>query len=342
MQAQHGLCGGTRERRSPGQHFVDDATEGVDVGPVVQVAGSRRLLRTHVGGRPGRRDRARRVHVEGAGADRARDAEVGHDRLPILKQDVLGLDVAVHHALPVGIVERSGDFTQHGERARNWQRSFPLQPLAERLALDVGHHVIEQVAGRARVVQRQDVGMVKPGGGVDLPKEPLPADRGRDLGMHHLDRHAAVMLVILRQVDRSHPAATERVEQLVFAETRSGRQPLPNDPRQQRRGVGCGVLAEETFADSLDSAQPPLDLRLEERIAGAPLIDKCRTRPGREVERGVHDARDLGPALRLGGRVPHADISRYSQPRALIQSRWTVRRVTPSRSAVSSSVRPPK
>ena len=84
------------------------------------------------------------------------------------------------------------------------------QPLAQRLALDVRHHVVEQAVDVARVVQRQDVRMVQPGGDVDLAEEPLPADRGGDLGVEDLDRDAAVVLLVLGQVDRGHPAAAQQ------------------------------------------------------------------------------------------------------------------------------------
>ena len=40
-------------------------------------------------------------------ARRQGDAEVGHQRLTVVEQDVLGLDVAVDHAVPVGVVERA-------------------------------------------------------------------------------------------------------------------------------------------------------------------------------------------------------------------------------------------
>src|SRR4051812_25318265 len=45
--------------------------------------------------------------------------------------------------------------------------------------------------------------------GLDLGEEPLGADDGGQLGAEDLERHAAVMAQVLREVDRSHPALTE-------------------------------------------------------------------------------------------------------------------------------------
>jgi hypothetical protein len=50
-------------------------------------------------------------HPGAAGLARGqRDTEVGHQRRPIVQQDVLRLDVAVDHAVTMGIVERARHF----------------------------------------------------------------------------------------------------------------------------------------------------------------------------------------------------------------------------------------
>jgi hypothetical protein len=50
-----------------------------------------------------------------------------------------------------------------------------VEPVAEALALDVRHDVEHLPAGLAGVVQRQDVGVLQVGGGLDLVQEPLGA-----------------------------------------------------------------------------------------------------------------------------------------------------------------------
>ena len=47
---------------------------------------------------------------------RQRDAEVGHHRVAVVQQDVVGLDVAVDDALPVRVVERVGGLTRDPHR----------------------------------------------------------------------------------------------------------------------------------------------------------------------------------------------------------------------------------
>ena len=51
-----------------------------------------------------------------AASMRARDAEVGDERLPVAEQDVLGLDVAMDDAVPVRVVERERDLARDPER----------------------------------------------------------------------------------------------------------------------------------------------------------------------------------------------------------------------------------
>src|SRR5688572_13003186 len=42
--------------------------------------------------------------------------------------------------------------------------------------------------------------------GADLREEPLAADDRRELGAEHLDRDVAIVLDVVREVDRGHPA----------------------------------------------------------------------------------------------------------------------------------------
>ena len=70
----------------------------------------------------------------------------------------------------------------------------PLEAFPEGLPLHVRHDVVERRAGLARVEQRQDVGVLEPGGGLDLGQEALGSDPRGQFGLQDLDRHRPVML----------------------------------------------------------------------------------------------------------------------------------------------------
>ena len=65
--------------------------------------------------------------------DGERDAEVGHQGRAVLQQDVLRLDVAVDHALAVGVVERGGDLAREPERLLH--RQLPVAAAGARAAI---------------------------------------------------------------------------------------------------------------------------------------------------------------------------------------------------------------
>ena len=127
----------------------------------------------------------------------------------VVQQDVLGLDVAVDDAVAVGVVERGGHFHRDPDRVVHRQLLLAADPVADRLALDIRHHVEEEAVGLPAVEERQDVRMLEVRGRRDLGKEPLGADDRRQLGPEHLDRHAPVVPDVLRQVDGGHAALAE-------------------------------------------------------------------------------------------------------------------------------------
>ena len=137
------------------------------------------------------------------------DAEVGHQRSAVVHQDVLGLDVAVDHAVPVGVVQRRGDLGGDPDRVGHGELLLPVEPAPERLPLDEGHDVEEEAVGLARVEQRQDVRVLEVGGELDLGQEPLGADHGRELRAQQLERDLAVVLQVLREVHRRHAAGAD-------------------------------------------------------------------------------------------------------------------------------------
>ena len=92
------------------------------------------------------------------------------------------------------------------DRDRFVERKLPAlrNRLAEALRFHERHHVVREAAHGARVDQRQQMRMLKPGDDVDLTQETLDADRVRKRLVQHLDRDAPAMLHIIRQEDGRH------------------------------------------------------------------------------------------------------------------------------------------
>ena len=51
--------------------------------------------------------------------------------------------------------------------------------------------------------------MVEPRRELDLAKKAIGAERGSEIGMKNLERDDAIVLAVLREIDRRHPAAAE-------------------------------------------------------------------------------------------------------------------------------------
>jgi hypothetical protein len=99
------LSGPTRERRPPRDELVAHNSEGVEIDPMIHAGIGRRLLRCHVG-RSAKRDAScsellpsRRL------ADRLGHAEVRYQRVSSREHHVVGLHIAVHHAMRVRVRE---------------------------------------------------------------------------------------------------------------------------------------------------------------------------------------------------------------------------------------------
>ena len=87
-----------------GQHLVEDAAEGIEIGSPVYVPVSRSLLRAHVRRRPERESRVGES-VGSGGAYCSRDPEVRHQRVAALEQDVLRFDIAMDHPVCVRVAQ---------------------------------------------------------------------------------------------------------------------------------------------------------------------------------------------------------------------------------------------
>jgi hypothetical protein len=204
----HRLRGGAGERRLGGQHLVQHAAEGVHVRAGGDLALAHRLLGTHVV--RGAQGHPRLGHPGPAGlAGGEGDAEVGHQRRAVVQQDVLGLDVAVHHAVAVGVVERRGHLLGDADGIGHGELLLAGQPVAQGLPFDERHHVEQVAVGLTRIEQRQDVRVLQIGRELDLGQEPLGADHGRELGAEHLERDPPGVADVLGEVDGRHAAGAD-------------------------------------------------------------------------------------------------------------------------------------
>jgi hypothetical protein len=86
------------------------------------------------------------------------------------------------HALAVGVIERLGGLTGDPDRVLDRELLFQLQAVAERLTLDEGHGEPELARGIATVENRQDVGVLQPGGELDLAEKALGAEGAASSG----------------------------------------------------------------------------------------------------------------------------------------------------------------
>jgi hypothetical protein len=124
-------------------------------------------------------------------------------------EDVLRLDVPVHYALAVRVVERARHLLRDGQRLLNAELRLTVQLVAQRLAAHERHHVIEKSVGRAGIDEREDVRMVEPGADADLLQKSLGAEHRGELGTQDLERHHAVVLHVPGEIDRGHPTGAE-------------------------------------------------------------------------------------------------------------------------------------
>jgi hypothetical protein len=118
---------------------------------------------------------------------------------------VLWLQVAVDDSRAAGLVQGARDLDAVAEHLVDGKRAL-LQPLGERLAIDVFHDEVDDPVLLAHVVDRADVGMVQRGDGSRLALEPrAPPDRHERRSYHPMrprDRD-----VSLRAIDLAHPRA---------------------------------------------------------------------------------------------------------------------------------------
>ena len=143
------------------------------------------------------------------GGERLGNAEVGDDRRGAGEQDVLRLDVAVHHAALVRVGQCARHVAQHADGLAHRQCAVAREPVAQRQPLDEGHGVVRQAGGIAHGDERNDIRLLERGGELDLSLEPFSTDPRRELGAEDLGDDAPAQLHVLGHEHPRHPAATQ-------------------------------------------------------------------------------------------------------------------------------------
>ena len=84
-----------------------------------------------------------------------------------------------------------------------------VEPLSQRFALNVGHHVVEETLGLPGIVKRQNVRVIQSCRELYFAKKPVRAEGRREVRVEHFESDKPLVLAILRQVHRGHSATAQ-------------------------------------------------------------------------------------------------------------------------------------
>src|SRR5204863_63624 len=123
---------------------------------------------------------------------------------PAGEQDVLWLDVPVHHIVAVGVAQGARHLPGNPHGFLDGQLRFAVQPVPQRFPLQVGHHIVEKPVGLAGVVQGEDMGMGE-------------AHRGqkRESGDDYVSHSVAVATILAEQLMDSTTIAAALLHDVV-------------------------------------------------------------------------------------------------------------------------------
>ena len=115
----------------------------------------------------------------------------------------------MHDAVGVRVGEGVAHVAQDPHRVAHRQLALVHDPGAQRLARDVRHDVVQQVALRSGGEQRDDMGVLQRGGQPDLALESLGAHARGQLGRQHFHHNLPAEPHFLGEEDTTHTAAAE-------------------------------------------------------------------------------------------------------------------------------------
>ncbi len=138
------------------KQFIQDDTQRINVGAVIDLAFTDRLFRRHIIGRADHQVLAERAR---AGNRQPRQPEIGQvGRRLLVQHDVRRLDVTVEHAASVRVIERFAYRRQDGEDVIDWQFAI-VQEVLERATLDQFHDDVRFAVLLGKIENRHDVRM---------------------------------------------------------------------------------------------------------------------------------------------------------------------------------------
>ncbi len=209
---------GIGERRTAGEQEIQRTPQPVDIGPrigrvrVVRLLGGGVVRRAH--------DRARRGDCRRVVTHLVRQVgqpEIEHlDHSGRCSQQVGGLDIAVDHALLVGVLQSQGGLPDAVARLRQRQRTPLRHQAIETRPLHVFHDEKRHVARFVGVMGQNDVRVYQTSGGPRLLAETLDEAGTIEVApVRHLEGDDAVHQAMHRFVDDAHAAKAERLQDAV-------------------------------------------------------------------------------------------------------------------------------
>src|SRR5439155_8793680 len=124
----------------------------------------------------------------------------------------------------MGERESLSDFAGDPHRVVNPEPAVPMEPPAQRLAFEVGHHEVRNAVCYARIKQRHDVRMDQRRDRLDLTHEALRP--GRHAGTENLHGDETIVPEVSREIDDRHPAPTQLAVESERALGERGPKPL--------------------------------------------------------------------------------------------------------------------
>ena len=132
------------------------------------------------------------------------------------EHQVARLDVAVNHALLVGVLQAQGRLLNEVAGVADGHRSAGLDHPGQVQAVDVLHGEDQALAAAKRGVGGDDVGVAKLSDGADLAEKAIHHARALDdVPAHDLEDLVASHQAVVGQVDHAHAASAQLAEDLV-------------------------------------------------------------------------------------------------------------------------------